>query len=61
QYSYVSFDEQLATLGKAVDAGKISLISVSNETSYGIMKFLQAVEKNNADARILTMMQLHIN
>ncbi|GJT57335.1 aldo-keto reductase, partial [Tanacetum coccineum] len=54
QYSYISFDEQLATLGKAVDAGKIRLIGVSNETPYEVMKFLQAAEKNPAYPRILT-------
>ncbi|GKD52045.1 aldo-keto reductase, partial [Tanacetum coccineum] len=59
QYSYISFDEQLATLGKAVDAGKIRLIGVSNETPYEVMKFLQAAEKNPAYPRILTVMQLH--
>ncbi|GKE06956.1 aldo-keto reductase [Tanacetum coccineum] len=55
QYSSVSFDEQLATLGKAVDAGKIRFIGVSNETPYGVMKFLQAAENNPAYPRIVSV------
>ncbi|XP_015575614.2 protein tas-like isoform X2 [Ricinus communis] len=41
QFSSVSIEEQLDALGRAVDAGKIRYIGLSNETSYGIMKFLQ--------------------
>ncbi|GKB75942.1 aldo-keto reductase [Tanacetum coccineum] len=59
QYSYISFDEQLATLGKAVDAGKIRLIGVSNETPYKVMKFLQAAEKNPASVLLEAMEYIH--
>ncbi|XP_042491388.1 protein tas-like isoform X3 [Macadamia integrifolia] len=41
QFSSVPIEEQLDTLGKAVDAGKIRYIGLSNETPYGVMKFLQ--------------------
>nr|KAJ0207392.1 hypothetical protein LSAT_V11C500297380 [Lactuca sativa] len=55
QYSPVSFDEQLDALGTAVDAGKIRFIGVSNETPYGVMKFLQAAENNPSYPRITTV------
>ncbi|KAJ9543450.1 hypothetical protein OSB04_023157 [Centaurea solstitialis] len=55
QYSHVSFDEQLDALGRAVDAGKIRFIGVSNETPYGVMKFLQAAENNSAYPRIASV------
>ncbi|PWA89789.1 aldo-keto reductase [Artemisia annua] len=59
QYSSVSFDEQLDALGRAVDAGKIRFIGVSNETPYGVMKFLQAAEKNPAYPRIVSVQNLY--
>ncbi|XP_021993361.1 protein tas isoform X1 [Helianthus annuus] len=55
QYNHVSFEEQLDALGRAVDAGKIRFIGVSNETPYGVMKFLQAAEKNPAYPRIISV------
>ncbi|KAJ0975655.1 hypothetical protein J5N97_017620 [Dioscorea zingiberensis] len=47
QYSSVPIEEQLDALGRAVDAGKIRYIGLSNETPYGLMKFLE-VAKNIA-------------
>ncbi|KAI7745175.1 hypothetical protein M8C21_019169, partial [Ambrosia artemisiifolia] len=55
QYNHVSFEEQLDALGRAVDAGKIRFIGVSNETPYGVMKFLQAAENNPAYPRIISV------
>nr|XP_043610478.1 protein tas-like [Erigeron canadensis] len=55
QFNSVSFDEQLDALGRAVDAGKIRYIGVSNETPYGVMKFLQAAEKNPTYPRIVSI------
>ncbi|XP_021906670.1 uncharacterized protein LOC110821221 isoform X2 [Carica papaya] len=45
QYDSISLEEQLDALGKAVDAGKVRYIGLSNETPYGVMKFLQVAEK----------------
>ncbi|KAL4573532.1 hypothetical protein LXL04_020342 [Taraxacum kok-saghyz] len=55
QYTPVGFDEQLDALGTAVDAGKIRFIGVSNETPYGVMKFLQAADNNPSYPRIATI------
>ncbi|KAF5786067.1 putative D-xylose reductase [Helianthus annuus] len=49
QYYFIQF------LGRVVDAGKIRFIGVSNETPYGVMKFLQAAEKNPAYPRIISV------
>jgi aryl-alcohol dehydrogenase-like predicted oxidoreductase len=38
----VPFEDQLAAFQKLQNAGKIRYLGVSNETSYGIMRFLQA-------------------
>lgn len=40
----ISFEEQLLALKKVVDAGKVRYVGVSNETSYGVMRFVQAAE-----------------
>ncbi|KAL5701469.1 hypothetical protein ACHQM5_026799 [Ranunculus cassubicifolius] len=44
QFSSVSIEEQVAALGKAVCEGKIRYIGLSNETPYGLMKFLQVAK-----------------
>ncbi|OMP06610.1 Aldo/keto reductase [Corchorus olitorius] len=46
QFSSVPIEEQLDALGRAVDAGKIRYIGLSNETPYGVMKFLHIAENN---------------
>ncbi|XP_021279991.1 uncharacterized protein LOC110413484 isoform X3 [Herrania umbratica] len=46
QFSSVPIEEQLDALGRAVDAGKIRYIGLSNETPYGVMKFLHFAERN---------------
>jgi aryl-alcohol dehydrogenase-like predicted oxidoreductase len=40
-------EETLAVLGELVTAGKIRHLGLSNETPWGVMKFLQAAEKLN--------------
>ncbi|XP_020541371.1 protein tas isoform X2 [Jatropha curcas] len=45
QFCSVSIEEQLDALSRAVDAGKVRYVGVSNETPYGIMKFLQVSER----------------
>ncbi|KAK9678048.1 hypothetical protein RND81_11G184600 [Saponaria officinalis] len=42
QYSSNPIEDQLHALSRAVDAGKIRYVGLSNETPYGLMKFLQA-------------------
>ncbi|XP_057965983.1 uncharacterized protein LOC131156370 isoform X1 [Malania oleifera] len=51
----VNMEEQLDALGRAVDAGKIRYVGVSNETPYGIMKFLQASEHGTGYPRIVSV------
>eukprot|EP00884_Botryococcus_braunii_P006093 jgi/Botrbrau1/15485/Bobra.43_2s0105.1 len=41
----ISFEEQLRGLDNVIKAGKVRYIGVSNETSYGVMKFVQTAEK----------------
>ncbi|XVE77711.1 hypothetical protein DITRI_Ditri13aG0084900 [Diplodiscus trichospermus] len=53
QFSSVPIEEQLDALGKAVDAGKIRYIGLSNETPYGVMKFLHFAENNACYPKIL--------
>ncbi len=42
----ISFEETLGALDELVQAGKIRHVGLSNETPYGVMKFLQVAEKN---------------
>ncbi|KAL3626038.1 hypothetical protein CASFOL_029587 [Castilleja foliolosa] len=54
-FPYVSFEEQLGVLDKAVSAGKIRYVGLSNETPYGLMKFLHAAEGVFVNARIVSV------
>ncbi|KAK7359148.1 hypothetical protein VNO77_01095 [Canavalia gladiata] len=45
QYTSISVEEQLEALSTAVKAGKIRYVGLSNETPYGLMKFIQVAEK----------------
>ncbi|GAA0145943.1 oxidoreductase [Lithospermum erythrorhizon] len=54
-YSSVPIEEQLDALGRAVDAGKIRCIGLSNETPYGVMKFLQVSEGGSCYPRIVSV------
>ncbi|KAK9282248.1 hypothetical protein L1049_005162 [Liquidambar formosana] len=55
QFCSVHIDEQLDALGRAVDAGKIRYIGLSNETPYGVMKFLQAAERVSGYPKIVSV------
>jgi len=41
----ISFEEQLKGLETVIKQGKVRYIGVSNETSYGVMKFITAAEQ----------------
>ncbi|KAK8588267.1 hypothetical protein V6N12_022720 [Hibiscus sabdariffa] len=53
QFSSVPIEEQLDALSRAVDAGKIRYIGLSNETPYGVMKFLHFAESNVRYSKII--------
>uniref|UniRef100_A0A2P2MGI5 NADP-dependent oxidoreductase domain-containing protein n=2 Tax=Rhizophora mucronata TaxID=61149 RepID=A0A2P2MGI5_RHIMU len=55
QFCSVSMEEQLDSLHRAVDAGKIRYIGLSNETPYGIMKFLQIAESSAHYPKIISV------
>lgn len=55
QYPSISIDEQLEALSRAVEAGKIRYIGLSNETPYGVMKFIQAAEKFASYPKIVSL------
>ncbi|KAK4558530.1 hypothetical protein RGQ29_008030 [Quercus rubra] len=55
QFSSVDIEEQLDALGRAIDAGKIRYIGLSNETPYGIMKFIQIAERGPGHPKIVSM------
>ncbi|XP_051142483.1 uncharacterized protein LOC127259296 isoform X2 [Andrographis paniculata] len=51
----ISIQEQLTALDKAVTCGKIRYIGPSNETPYGLMKFLQIAEAISIHTRIISV------
>ncbi|KAE8009631.1 hypothetical protein FH972_006059 [Carpinus fangiana] len=55
QFSSVGIEEQLGALGGAVDAGKIRYVGLSNETPYGVMKFIQVAERVLGLPRIVSV------
>ncbi|KAL6908078.1 hypothetical protein ACP4OV_002248 [Aristida adscensionis] len=55
QYASVPIQEQLEALGTAIDAGKIRYIGLSNETPYGLMKFLQLSKDFQLHSKLLTL------
>ncbi|XP_031250946.1 uncharacterized protein LOC116108850 isoform X2 [Pistacia vera] len=55
QYTSIGVEEQLVALAKAVDAGKIRYIGLSNETPYGVMMFLRFAEKVPHYPKILSV------
>ncbi|XP_073100175.1 uncharacterized protein [Elaeis guineensis] len=55
QYASVAIEEQLGALGKAVDAGKIRYIGLSNETPYGVMKFLRLAENIRLNSNLVSL------
>ncbi|XP_015697822.1 protein tas-like isoform X2 [Oryza brachyantha] len=54
-YVSVPIEEQLIALGRAIDAGKIRYIGLSNETPYGLMKFLHLSRNSQLHNKILTV------
>ncbi|KAI4301323.1 hypothetical protein L6164_034611 [Bauhinia variegata] len=55
QYTSVSIDEQLEALSRFVNAGKIRYFGLSNETPYGLMKFIQIAEKVARYPKIISL------
>nr|CAB3503112.1 unnamed protein product [Digitaria exilis] len=55
QYTSVPMEQQLEALGRAVDTGKIRYIGLSNETPYGLMKFLQLSKDFKLRSKLLTV------
>ncbi|KAM3197460.1 hypothetical protein ACQJBY_072869 [Aegilops geniculata] len=55
QYASIPMEEQLEALGKSIEAGKIRYIGLSNETPYGLMKFLQLSRDFQLRSKILTV------
>ncbi|KAJ7972863.1 Oxidoreductase, aldo/keto reductase family protein, expressed [Quillaja saponaria] len=55
QYSSVCIEEQLDALGRAVSAGKIRYVGLSNETPYGVMKFLEVAQTVACYPKIVTL------
>ncbi|KAB1203015.1 Protein tas [Morella rubra] len=55
QFSSISIEEQLYALSRAVDAGKIRYVGLSNETPYGVMKFIQVAERVSGHPRIVSV------
>lgn len=55
QYASVPMEEQLEALRKGIDAGKIRYIGLSNETPYGVMKFLELSRNFELRPKILTV------
>ncbi|MEO9969420.1 MAG: aldo/keto reductase [Hyphomonadaceae bacterium] len=46
-YAYEKFEDILGNLNRHVEAGRIRHIGVSNETPFGVMRFLAESDKNN--------------
>ncbi|PKI70560.1 hypothetical protein CRG98_009065 [Punica granatum] len=55
QFSSIGVEEQLHALGRAVAAGKIRYVGLSNETPYGVMKFLHASERVASYPKIVSV------
>ncbi|KAK7318893.1 hypothetical protein RJT34_03600 [Clitoria ternatea] len=55
QYPSVGIDEQLEALSTAIQAGKIRYVGLSNETPYGLMKFIQVAEKYTSYPKIVSL------
>ncbi|KAF6135881.1 hypothetical protein GIB67_006773 [Kingdonia uniflora] len=61
QFCAVSIQEQLEALGRAVDAGKIRYIGLSNETPYGLMKFVQFGTDVSCNPKIVSLQLVALN
>ncbi|CAL8073753.1 unnamed protein product [Prunus armeniaca] len=54
QFCSIPIDEQLDALGRAVYSGKIKYVGLSNETPYGVMKFVQVAERSTRHPKIVS-------
>ncbi|XP_047327131.1 protein tas-like [Impatiens glandulifera] len=55
QFESIGIEEQLEAIGRAVKAGKIRYVGLSNETPYGVMKFLHRTELSPSYPRIISL------
>ncbi|CAO2839670.1 unnamed protein product [Amaranthus hypochondriacus] len=55
QYSSIPMEEQLYALTKAVESGKVRYIGLSNETPYGVMKFLHVADRIQGCPKIVSL------
>ncbi|KAM5563865.1 hypothetical protein ABKV19_018473 [Rosa sericea] len=55
QFVSIPIEEQLDALGRAVDSGKVRYVGLSNETAYGVMKFLQVAERGTHLPKIVSV------
>ncbi|CAN1175399.1 Protein tas [Linum perenne] len=55
QFSSITIEEQLDALGRAVASGKIRYIGLSNETPYGVMKFLELAKRDSLYPKIISL------
>ncbi|KAL2900498.1 Protein tas, partial [Bienertia sinuspersici] len=55
QYASTPIEEQLRAFTRAVDAGKVRYIGLSNETPYGVMKFLQVADRIGGRPNIISV------
>ncbi|GMP91185.1 hypothetical protein CsSME_00041990 [Camellia sinensis var. sinensis] len=55
QFHSIDIAEQLDALGRAVDAGKIRYVGLSNETPYGVMKFLHTAKCGPGFPKIVSL------
>ncbi|KAL4443893.1 hypothetical protein ABPG75_011630 [Micractinium tetrahymenae] len=54
-YAACSFEEQLEALGRAVEAGKVRYVGLSNETPYGLMRFCQLAAASPRLPRVVSL------
>ncbi|XP_016647426.1 PREDICTED: aldo-keto reductase-like isoform X1 [Prunus mume] len=58
QFCSIPIDEQLDALGRAVYSGKSKYVGLSNETPYGVMKFVQVAERSTRHPKIVSGISL---
>ncbi|XP_057483341.1 uncharacterized protein LOC130770072 [Actinidia eriantha] len=60
QFHSIDIEEQFDSLGRVVDDGKIRYIGLSsNETPYGVIKFLQVAERGLGRPKIVSVQNLY--
>ncbi|KAB2616174.1 aldo-keto reductase-like [Pyrus ussuriensis x Pyrus communis] len=60
QFCSIPMKEQLDSLGRAVDSGKIRYVGLSNETPYGVMKFVQVAERSTCRPKIVSLQVVYL-